>query len=170
MSEFGEPAAEGAIGAVRDMIGAAIACIPSGCCILTVRHGDRSTGMLVSWVQQASFEPPSIVVAIKRGRPAATLIDESGRFILNVIGEDPTALFRHFGKGFAPEDNAFRGIEILLHECGVLLKESPAHLACRVTQKVTVGDHELYVAEVVEGGAHESFRPYVHIRNSGFSY
>ena len=170
MNEASESAAARELSAERNTIGAAIARIPSGCSILTTRHGDRSTGMLVSWVQQASFEPPSIVVGIKRGRPAAELIDGSGRFLLNLIDDDPTALFRHFGRGFSLDEDAFGGLDCGPSEWGVLLRQCSAQLACRVTQKIAVGDHDLYVAEVVAGGMHGAAKPYVHIRSNGFSY
>jgi flavin reductase (DIM6/NTAB) family NADH-FMN oxidoreductase RutF len=163
------PPAQG-LGHHRTDIGAAIGRIPSGCAILTVAQGGRSTGLLVSWVQQASFEPPSVTVCIRKGRPAAELIDGSQRFLLNVIGDDPTAMFRHFGRGFSLEDDAFRGMQTEPTEFGVLLSSCIAYLGCRVTQKVAVGDHDLYVAEVVTGGVNGAGKPYVHIRSSGLSY
>src|SRR5258706_383723 len=42
--------------------------VPSGLFILTVCDGQRETGMLASWVQQCSFEPPQVSVAVKHGR------------------------------------------------------------------------------------------------------
>ena len=98
------------------------------------------------------------------------MIDESGRFVLNVIDDDPTALFRHFGKGFSLEEDAFRGLDCAPSEFGVLLRQCLAQLACSVTQKTAVGDHDLYTAEVVAGGVHGAGKPYVHIRGNGFSY
>jgi len=57
--------------------------------------------MLVSWVQQAAFEPPCVTVCVRDGRPALRLIEGAGQFLLNVMGEDPTALgfMAHGGRG-----------------------------------------------------------------------
>jgi len=42
--------------------------VPSGICILPAGDGrDRQTGLLTSWVQQASFEPPPFVHVRKNG-------------------------------------------------------------------------------------------------------
>ena len=153
-----------------ESIGAAIGRIPSGCAILTAAHGGQSTGLLVSWVQQAAFEPPSVTVALKQGRPAGLLVDGSKRFTLNVIGDDPSAMFKHFGKGFGPDENAFKGIEIEASEFGPLLPECIAQLGCEVTHKVSVGDHDLYVATVVAGRGTAGAKPYIHSRKSGLSY
>lgn len=151
-------------------IGAALGRIPSGCCILTARHGERTTGMLASWVQQASFEPPMVTVCVKRGRPIQQLVDGSKRFVLNVIADDPTAMFKHFGKGFALEDNAFDGLATTATEHGPALNACIAHLACEVRERVAAGDHDVYIAEVVSADAPAGAKPYVHLRKSGLSY
>lgn len=153
-----------------DAIGRGIARIPSGCSILTVTHGDRSTGMLVSWVQQAAFVPPSISVCVKDGRPPNQLIDAAGRFVLNVIGQDPAPLFKHFAKGFSLEEDAFDGLESDSTPFGPTLRSAVAHLGCAVTEKVTVGDHVLYVATVEAADTAADVKPFVHLRKNGLSY
>ena len=153
-----------------DAIGRGIARIPSGCSILTVAHGDQSTGMLVSWVQQAAFVPPSISVCVKDGRPPNQLIDAAGRFVLNVIGEDPAPLFTHFVQGFPLEADAFDGVESDSSPVGPTLRSAVAHLGCVVTEKVAVGDHILYVATVEAADVSADTKPFVHIRKNGLSY
>jgi flavin reductase (DIM6/NTAB) family NADH-FMN oxidoreductase RutF len=153
-----------------DMVGAAIGRIPSGCSILTVDHDGSSTGVLVSWVQQASFDPPNLTVCLKRGRPAFELIEASGRFLLNVIGEDATPLFKHFGRGFTLEDEAFSGLAVRETPYGPLIESSIAHLGCKVMNMISVGDHELVVGEIGAAGIVEGAKPYVHLRKNGLSY
>ncbi len=151
-------------------IGLALARIPSGCSILTVEHEGRTTGVLVSWVQQAAMEPPMITVCLKRGRSVVSLVEGSGRFLLNIIGEDSALLFKHFGKGFARGEDAFTGLAIEETPFGPKLGDAIAHLGCRIAKKVAVGDHDLYVAEAVAGAAVETTKPHVHIRKNGLSY
>ena len=154
----------------RPVVGEALGRIASGCFILTVQDGRQSTGVLVSWVQQASFEPPMVTVCLRSGRPAGALVDASERFLLNVIGEDPKPMFRHFGKGFLLDEDAFAGLTVEPTSYGSLISGCPAHLGCRVTQKVGAGDHDLYLAEVEAGRVDESAQPYTHLRGNGFSY
>jgi flavin reductase (DIM6/NTAB) family NADH-FMN oxidoreductase RutF len=155
----------------HDVIGAALGRIPSGCAILTVQHAAHSTGVLVSWFQQASFEPPSVSVALRKGRPAADLVEQSGRFLLNIVSSNHTPMFRHFGRGFTLEEDAFAGLDTTPTEYGMLIHDCMAHLGCRLTQKVLVGDHDLYIA-VVESGTQPTSgqAPYLHTRTNGFSY
>ncbi len=156
----------------RETIGKALGRIPSGCSILTASHEEDRTGTLVSWVQQASFEPLAVSVCLKPDRPVVPLIERSGRFLLNVIGEDPSHLFKHFGKGFPPGADAFAGLEIWETPYGPALAEAVAHLGCRVRERVRAGDHDLFVAEVLAGAAGEggAGKPYVHLRATGLTY
>lgn len=153
-----------------EKIGAAIGHIPSGCSILTVAREDRATGLLVSWVQQASFDPPLVSVCIKSGRPASQMVEASECFLLNIIGDDPSEMFKHFGKGFAPDDDAFVGISTRTTQFGPLIESCIAHLGCRVTDKLAAGDHDLFIGEVVAGGVVDGTKPYIHIRRNGLSY
>lgn len=153
-----------------EAIGAALGRIPSGCSILTVAHGDTSTATLVSWVQQAALEPPCVSVAIKRGRPSAELIQRSQCFLLNVIGDDPSEMFKHFGKGFAVGEDAFAGVETTETPFGPLLEACIAHMGCRVINVAPAGDHDLYIAEVAAAHGAAEKQPYTHLRKSGLGY
>jgi len=154
----------------KESLGAAVAKIPSGCSILTVDCDGRRTGVLVSWIQQASFEPLRITVCVKHGRPVGALIDAEPRFLINVIGEDASSLFQHFGKGFSLEEDAFAGVEFEESPFGPMLAEGIAHLGCSAVQRIDAGDHDVYLAEVHSASAADASKPYVHLRKSGFSY
>lgn len=155
---------------MREQVGRALGRIPSGCAIVTARAGGRRTGMLASWVQQASFEPPMVSVAIKKGRPVAGLIEASKEFVLNVLGENPTVMFRHFGKGFEAGQDAFAGLAIREVACGLEIPDQIARLSVRVRGQCEAGDHVVYVGEVVEAKAGEVRPPHVHVRKSGWTY
>jgi flavin reductase (DIM6/NTAB) family NADH-FMN oxidoreductase RutF len=148
----------------------ALALIPSGCSIITAGRGESATGMLASWVQQASFDPPHVTVSVKEGRPIQAIIAESGRFVLNLLGEDPGAMFKHFGAGFGPGEPAFEGLEIDENQWGVELLAAAGTLSCEVRSSVTAADHVVYVAQVCSTTVADNQKPYVHIRKSGLSY
>lgn len=154
----------------RDTIGAAIGRIPGGCSILTATDGEHATGVLVSWVQQASFEPLAITVCLKRGRSVNELVDGSGRFVLNVIGEDVGPMLKHFGKGFTPEEDAFAGLAVRATDFGPIIESCVAFLGCRVIERMSVGDHEVYAAEVMAANVVVEAKPFVHLRASGLTY
>ena len=53
--------------------------IPSGLFVLTVRNGAKETGMLASWVQQCSFDPPRLTIAIRQGRDVLEWLEDGAR-------------------------------------------------------------------------------------------
>jgi len=154
----------------QEKIARAVARVPSGVFILTARCGERRTGMLASWVQQAGFEPLIVSVAVKCGRPIEPLIDESWHFVLNQLGGDPKPLFRHFGRGFEPGQDAFAGLATTDTPAGVILNDCPNSISCRVHAKYEAGDHSLYLGEVIDGSCRDGFEPYVHVRRNALTY
>lgn len=155
----------------QEQVSKALGRIPSGCAILTARAGTRRTGMLASWIQQVAFEPPMVMAAVKRGRPIGDIISESGEFAVNLLGENPAAMFKHFGKGFSQEEDAFAGLKSRDVACGVEIGEQVARLSLRVRMRVEAGDHDVLIGEVVDASvSSELAPPYVHIRKNGLSY
>ncbi len=148
-------------------IAAALGRIPSGLFVVTV----RDTGMLGSWVQQCSFDPPQLTVAIRQGRPVLDWLKEGAAFAVNVIPEGQKALVAHFGKGFEPGQPAFDGIEWTRQgDSAPLLTAALACLDCRVVKCVEAGDHVLIVGRVVEGIVNQDGKPAVHTRKDGLRY
>lgn len=145
--------------------------IPSGLFIVTARKGDAETGMLASWVQQCSFTPPCLSVALAPGRLLGDWLTEGASFVVNIVAEDAKPLLVHFGKGFPPGADAFAGQNVERDTASApVLMRALAHLDCRVRTRVPAGDHDLLVAEIVGGRLHGEGKAAVHHRKSGLSY
>jgi flavin reductase (DIM6/NTAB) family NADH-FMN oxidoreductase RutF len=146
--------------------------VPSGLFILTVRQGDRATGILASWVQQAGFEPPMLTIAVRLDRFVGDMITESGRFVLNQVATGHRRLIRHFARGFPPDSPAFEGLD-LRHDAegGPILAEASAYLDNVVVGQIDGGDHRIFLARTVAGAVLDpSSEPIVHVRHSGHHY
>jgi flavin reductase (DIM6/NTAB) family NADH-FMN oxidoreductase RutF len=145
--------------------------IPSGLFILTARQGDAETGMLGSWVQQCSFEPPAITAAIRGDRDVLAWLTPGASFTVNILEEDQTDLLVHFGKGFTLGEPAFKGLDIERPDgAAPVLCDALAYLDCRVANHISVGDHELVIGTVVAGRVLDEGKPMVHIRKNGLRY
>jgi flavin reductase (DIM6/NTAB) family NADH-FMN oxidoreductase RutF len=150
---------------------AALGRIPSGLFILTARRGEVETGMLVSWVQQCSFAPPQVSLAIQRGRDIAGWLTEGSWFTLNLLDDTQTDMIVHFGRGFALNQAAFDGLDVERPESGgPVLQEALGYLECRVNSRCAAGDHDLFIGECVRGRLLGEGHPMVHIRKAGFHY
>lgn len=145
--------------------------IPSGLYILTARHEGQETGMLASWVMQAGFSPPMITIALRSDRYLAQWLSAGAPFVLNVLGENPKALLRHFARGFEPGQDAFENIGVQRCPRGVpVLKDSIGHLECRPVASLPSAEHTLFIAEVTGGQHLAGQAPFVHIRHNGMRY
>ena len=152
-------------------LASALGRIPSGVFILTVTQGSIETGLLASWVQQCAFKPPTISFVIQRGRPIADLLPAGAEFTLNILEAAQTDMIAHFGKGFTLQDDAFRGLDIQRDSPhGPVLTESLAYLHAKVLNRIAVGDHDLYLAEVTAGALLDEGQPMVHVRKNGLHY
>jgi flavin reductase (DIM6/NTAB) family NADH-FMN oxidoreductase RutF len=150
---------------------AALGRIPSGLFILTLQRGAIETGMLASWVQQCSFTPPAISVAIQPGRDIARLLTPDSSFTLNILDDTQTDMIVHFGRGFELNQPAFEGLVVIRGESdGPILQEALAYLTCRVSARQSAGDHDLFIAQIIDGRMLSDSHPMVHIRKSGSHY
>ncbi len=148
--------------------------IPSGLFIVTVYQANNQVtdGYLASWVQQVSFDPLLISLAIKPGRPAYDLIKAGSPFTINIVGEHEKNYLKHFWKGYDPELNPFKEIPHFIGENkGLILEAAKAALECVMVSSVKPGDHEVIFAEVKASYMmNTEAKPMVHLRKSGASY
>ena len=161
---------EAADGAAKSLA-AALGRVPSGLFVLTVKHGRHETGMLASWVQQCSFDPPQITAAFGRDRWLLDWLADGAAFTVNVLGEGQKPFLAHFGKGFGRDEPAFEGLEVRrTADSAPVLLAAHAYLDCRVAGRFEAGDHVLVVGRVVGGEVLHDARPATHVRKSGAHY
>ncbi len=148
--------------------------IPSGLFIVAVQDesGQTIDGYLASWVQQVSFMPLMISLAIKPGRPAYDLIKAGKIFGVNIVGDHDKSFLKHFWKGYDPENNPFSSLDHFTGQNGgVILRQAKSALECRLMNSAQPGDHEVIFAEVLSSYVmSEEAKPMVHIRKSGADY
>ncbi|MCS7045828.1 MAG: flavin reductase family protein [Gemmataceae bacterium] len=158
-------------GDAEHRLAAALGRIPSGIFVVTARRGSAATGMLASWVQQCSFQPPRLTLAVKPQRPVAAWLSLGDRFTLNILEASQTDMVAHFGKGFALADDAFHGVNLRERDDGApVLAEALAFLDCRVVQRVPAGDHDLVIADLEAGDLIGDGQPMIHVRKNGMHY
>lgn len=155
-------------------VATAVGHIPSGLFIVSVMDPEskKIDGYLASWIQQVSFNPLLISLAIKPGRPAYDLIRSGKVFSVNVVGDHDKTFLKHFWKGYDPNSNPFHEIgHAMGPNGGVVLLQAKSSMECQLVHAFTPGDHDIVIAKVISS-AHmaEEAKPMVHIRKSGMDY
>ncbi len=149
--------------------------IPSGVFILVAGNGSgQQTGLLTSWVQQASFAPPQVTVAVNKSRYLIDWLKNGSPVTLNQVPKGDNLLFRHFSKGFDPHADAFDGIDSVSSNNGlVALSAALSTLEGTVCGQMEAGDHRILLVTITNAIVHKDptqFEPFVHVRKNGFSY
>lgn len=146
--------------------------IPSGLFIITVTDGESKEGFLASWIQQVSFDPLMISIAIEPERPVLERIREVDCFCVNIVGHQNNGLLKPFWGGAREGVNPLDAVETLVTPRGnVLLNDSMASLECELRDTFTAGDHVIVIGEVVETHLLKpEDKPMTHVRKTGASY
>jgi flavin reductase (DIM6/NTAB) family NADH-FMN oxidoreductase RutF len=111
--------------------------------------------MTANWVTQLSFAPKLVGVSVERTAITHQLVQEGGRFSVSLVARDDRAVVRRFTKPVEVDVDAktLNGFPYLERVTGApILSQAAAFLDCEVRQTVEVGDHSLFVGEVVDAG------------------
>ena len=158
-----------------EQIAAVLGRSPRGLFIITARHpSGLETGLLASWVQQASFEPPAVTVAVNQKRYLNAWLSEQPHLAINLIGESQKQFLSHFGKGFEPDEPAFNGLSIGRSPCGLpVLSDALGWMTGTIQGELEAGDHRIYLVQLAAAGVGSALtteKPWVHIRKNGLGY
>ena len=129
--------------------------MPYGLYIVGSRHGDRRNGMTTNWVTQVSFDPKLVAISVEESAVTHDLIAGAGSFALTTIAREDRAIVRKFTKPVEVDTDAGTLNGFAYHD-GVtgapILDQAPAYFDCEVRQTVEVGNHSLFIGEVVDCG------------------
>ncbi|HZP28684.1 MAG TPA: flavin reductase family protein [Acidimicrobiia bacterium] len=150
----------------------ALRAINYGLYVLTAADGDDVGAAGVNWLTQASFEPPLVVAAVKDDSGTAAIINRTGAFAVNVLGEDQLDIGKAFFRSTTVEGDRVNGYRF---EPGPdtgapLLVDLPYWFEVRVTDTVAKGDHTIFVGEVVNAGVRDDSVTPMLLRSTGMNY
>lgn len=126
--------------------------LSGGLYIVTAKRGEAKSGMLASWVAQASLSPLGLTIAVAKDRAIESFMHVGDPFVLNILEEGKhMELMRHFLKGFAPGADRFEGVKTQVTEGGLILSDALAYLECTVASRMECSDHWIVYATVQSG-------------------
>ena len=151
----------------------AIGRLSTGLYIITAQKGENKGAMLASWVNQASFEPPGLTVAVAKDRAIESLMQVHDTFVLNILEEaNYQHLMKHFLKRFPPGADRFAGVKTQTAENGSpILSDALAYLECEVVSRMECSDHWIVYSQIKTGRvSHSDALTAVHHRKVGNYY
>jgi flavin reductase (DIM6/NTAB) family NADH-FMN oxidoreductase RutF len=141
-----------------------------GVYVLTVNSGHDYAAATVTWVSQASLDPPRIMLGLRRGSKTAELAKKEKGFTLNILGESQKSIASAFLKHAIVEGETINGYPFKKEVTGSpILTDAPAYLECKIVQLIDGTDHDVVIAEVINAGAHADMEP-LNLRTTGWRY
>src|ERR1700722_4136246 len=132
-----------------------LARVPTPVTVVTSHIDRRPHGTTVSAFSSLSLEPPMLLVSLEQNSDLLKIIQESGRFGVNVLASGQQSLATTFARKGADK---FADVAWYMDHDAPRLAGKGQWLLCRTDQLVTAGDHVIIIGLVVHADTH-SFEP-----------
>jgi flavin reductase (DIM6/NTAB) family NADH-FMN oxidoreductase RutF len=130
--------------------------------LITARTGERSSGLIASYVSSVSLVPtlPRLTIALAKHHFTHELIEASNAFCMHLIGEDKIDWVWRFGNQSGREVDKLRGLATSTSAGGSpILTGALGWLDCRVEARLDTGDRTVYLAEVLDARLEQTATP-----------
>lgn len=113
---------------------------------------ERDNLITVAWAGVVNTDPPMISVSIRPPRHSYAQIVQSGVFCLNLVSRDMCRAADYCGVKSGRDVDKFRETGLTARAVegfgAPAVQEAPAFLCCRVSQRIPLGSHELFLCAV----------------------
>ena len=119
----------------------------TGVTIITTRDAERYVGFTANSFNSVSLDPPLVLWSLSRAANSHLAFEQCERYAINVLSAGQVGLARRFSR---PHADRFDGVDYTTGWSGApLLAGAVAWFECRHFSWQPIGDHTLFVGEVV---------------------
>ena len=133
---------------------------PGPVALVTAKYKDKANVFVAAWVMPTSFDPPQVALSVFPALYSHGLIEKSGAFAVNIPARPLAEKVKKVGAISGADVDKFLAVGLTPYEGkqvnAPLIAECIAHLECGVVDKFRVGDHTLFIGEIVAAAAEES--------------
>ncbi len=147
--------------------------MPSGLYLLGSAAGGRRNLMTHTWAMQVSVQPKLVAVAVRHDALTCELVRQGRVFSLCFLKREDRAIVRAFTKPAVegPEPGLLGGVAVTTATTGApIVAGAAAWLDCEVRQELELGDHTLFVGEVVDCAAPDEDAPLLRTEDTRLNY
>jgi len=147
--------------------------MPLGIYLLGSAAGGRRNLMTHNWAVQVATSPKLLAVSVRNDAVTCELVKKGRVFSLCFLKREDRALARMFTKPAqeGPEEGSLNGFPIRTGSTGApVLQQSAAWVECEVRSEMSVGDHTLFIGEVVDCSAPDEQSPLLRIEDTRLNY
>lgn len=113
----------------------------------------RPNLITIAWTGSVCSDPPMLSIAVRPERYSHRIIKECGEFVVNLPSVNQTKITDWCGMVSGSKIDKFResgltAAPALQVGCPIVM-ECPINIECKVTQRLELGSHHLFLAEVL---------------------
>lgn len=109
--------------------------------------------LTVSWAGTICSDPPMVSISVRPSRHSYHMIEETGEFVINLTTKDLAFATDYCGVVSGRDVDKFEKLGLTPLKGKVvrapLIEECPVNIECRVKQKIELGTHHMFLADVV---------------------
>ena len=113
----------------------------------------NSNVFTVAWTGTICSDPPMVSISVRPERYSHHMIEETGEFVINLTTEELVYATDYCGVKSGRDVDKWKEMNLTPiageHVKAPMVAESPVNLECRVTQKLELGSHDMFIAEVL---------------------
>ena len=118
------------------------------------KEGQKPNIITLAWAGTVCSDPAMVSVSVRPERYSHSIIEESGEFVINLVTEKLIRSCDCCGVRSGRDVDKFEACRLTALpaqklESAPLIAESPVNIECRVTRKIPLGSHDMFLAEVV---------------------
>jgi flavin reductase (DIM6/NTAB) family NADH-FMN oxidoreductase RutF len=119
--------------------------------LVLVESQEARNAMTVSFFSEVAHHPTALWVSISTQTYTHSLIEETNRFTLSVLSQKQRAIALKCGTVSGQQHDKCASLDLYKSPGGFLfLRGALASTGCSVRQRISLGDHTLYVADILE--------------------
>ena len=147
--------------------------VPAVMVSVTDKDG-RSNIITVAWAGTVCTNPPMVSISVRPSRYSYKMIEDTGEFVINLTNESLVKACDYCGVVSGRDVDKFKKTGLtpipMEHVRAMGIGESPVNMECRVTEKLELVSHTMFIAEVVGVTVDDSYMDETgkfHINESG---
>lgn len=116
-------------------------------------NAGKANIITLAWAGTINSDPPMLSISVRRERYSYGLIKEKGQFAVNLTTQKLAFATDLCGVKSGRDINKFEAAKLTAEKASIIdvpiIKESPVSLECVVKNRLELGSHDMFVAEIV---------------------
>ena len=128
--------------------------------LVTCGTMEKPNVLTIAWTGIINTNPPKTYISVRPERFSYDMIDSLGEFVINLPTKDMVRAVDFCGVKSGKDIDKFKKTNLNIQKCEFVscpqIEQSPLSLECKVFDKIELGTHHMFLADIVGVNVDES--------------